>query len=49
MQDGVVGSLDLSILLASWDSAGGAADLDGDGVIGSGDLTILLASWGDCP
>lgn len=47
--DGVVGSLDLSILLASWDSAGGAADLDGDGVIGSGDLTILLASWGDCP
>jgi len=48
--DGVVGSGDLGILLASWGpcpvGAPCPADLDGDGAVGSGDLGILLAAWG---
>ncbi|MCA9290633.1 MAG: FG-GAP repeat protein [Phycisphaerales bacterium] len=44
--DGVVGSADLSILLAAW-GASGPSDLDGDGVTGSADLALLLAAWGE--
>lgn len=44
----VVGSADLTVLLASWGGTG-PADLDGNGSVGSSDLTILLASWGPCP
>jgi hypothetical protein len=47
--DGTVGAGDLTILLGSWDTFGGAGDLDGDGIVGAGDLTILLGAWGDCP
>ncbi len=45
--DGVIGSGDLAILLASWGACGGCpADLNGDGVVDSGDLAMLLAAWG---
>ena len=53
--DGVVGGIDLGILLASWSIPVGApgcagllpclADLNGDGVVDGLDLGILLASW----
>jgi hypothetical protein len=42
--DGVVGSADLTILLAAWGTSG-PGDLNGDGVVGSADLTILLSAW----
>ncbi len=45
--DGVVGSVDLAVLLAGW-GAGGETDLDGDGVTGASDLAVLLAGWGSC-
>jgi hypothetical protein len=37
------------VLLGSWDSFGGPADLNGDGAIGAQDLAILLGAWGACP
>lgn len=43
--DGVVGSIDLALLLGAWSTGGGPADLDGDGVVGSIDLAILLGAW----
>jgi hypothetical protein len=43
--DGVVGNIDLAILLGAWGSIGGPADLDGDGVVGNTDLAILLGAW----
>jgi hypothetical protein len=44
--DGLVGSADLTILLAAWGSpAGNPADLNGDGTVGAADLAILLAGW----
>jgi hypothetical protein len=47
--DGEVGAADLSLLLASWDSASKSIDLDGDGFVGAADLSLLLAAWGVCP
>jgi hypothetical protein len=49
--DGVVGILDLLVLLARWGPcpdppAPCPADLDGDGTVGIRDLLILLANWG---
>jgi len=41
--DGVVGSVDLALLLGSW--GGPDADLDGDGVTDSRDLALLLGAW----
>lgn len=46
--DGVVGPIDLAILLSAWGTAGGPADLDHDGIVGPTDLTILLSAWGPC-
>lgn len=44
--DGVIGPLDLSMLLATWGPCPACpADLDGDGVVGSADLALLLAAW----
>ncbi len=48
--DGVVGVLDLLILLAAWGPCSAPpapcpADLDGDGSVGVGDLLIQLANW----
>lgn len=46
--DGVIGGLDLSVLLAQWGGPG-EADLDGDGIVGGIDLSLLLGGWGECP
>jgi 1,4-alpha-glucan branching enzyme len=43
--DGVVGPVDLSILLGAWGTAN-AADLNGNGVVDAGDLAALLGAWG---
>ena len=43
--DGVVGNIDLALLLGAWGTSGGPADLDGDGVVGNTDLAILLGAW----
>ncbi|MDA0974668.1 MAG: GDSL-type esterase/lipase family protein [Planctomycetota bacterium] len=48
--DGEVGPADLSMLLSSWGTSGGAAcasraDLDGSGVVDAGDVVRLLAAW----
>lgn len=43
--DGVVGPVDLSILLGAWGSSG-PGDLSGDGIVGAADLTLLLGAWG---
>lgn len=47
--DGVVGVVDLLILLGSWGPCAKgccSADLDLDGTVGVADLLILLANWG---
>ncbi len=45
--DGMVGSSDLAILLASWGFCPSCtADFNGDTFVDSADLAILLASWG---
>ena len=48
--DGVVGTLDLMILLNSWGSCADCVncpvDLNGDCTVGATDLLILLANWG---
>lgn len=44
-RDGVVGLLDLDILLASWGAKGGPADLDASGRVNGRDLSILLDAW----
>lgn len=43
--DGHVSAADLTSLLGSWGSAGGAADLNHDGIVGPADLGMLLAAW----
>ncbi|MCH8852823.1 MAG: hypothetical protein IID41_09265, partial [Planctomycetes bacterium] len=51
--DGVVGPVDLAMLLAAWgpcaDSADCPADLNADAAVGPLDLAQLLAAWGECP
>lgn len=46
--DGVVDGADLGILLAAWNSAGGAPDMDGSGTVDGADLGLLLGWWGAC-
>lgn len=47
--DGIVGPIDLTLLLAAWgavqDRAGLAADIDASGTVAASDLTALLAAW----
>lgn len=47
--DGDVDAGDLAILLGSWGSTGGPADLNNSGLVGAEDLALLLGAWGDCP
>ena len=47
--DGVVDTLDLVELLASWDLCGLPADINCDGIVDVLDLLILLGHWGPCP
>jgi DNA-binding beta-propeller fold protein YncE/plastocyanin len=44
-QDGMVGIVDLLLLLAAWGTSG-PGDLDADCAVGVGDLLVLLANWG---
>ena len=45
--DGIVGTLDLLLLLGAWgDNPGHPADLNDDGNVGTRDLLILLGNWG---
>lgn len=44
--DGVVDTVDLTMLLTAWGTPD--ADLDGDGITDATDLVILLAAWGAC-
>ncbi|MEE9129023.1 MAG: galactose oxidase-like domain-containing protein [Phycisphaerales bacterium] len=45
--NGIVGSGDLLILLATWGPCAGCqADLNGDGNVSAADLLILLVNWG---
>ena len=43
--DGVVGGMDLGILLSHWGTGHQPSDLNSDGIVDSADLTILLAHW----
>lgn len=45
--DGVVGGLDLTVVLGGWGSSG-SGDIDGDGIVGGLDLTFVLGAWGPC-
>jgi hypothetical protein len=45
--DGLISTIDLSLLLGAWGTS--LFDLDGDGEVGSSDVAILLGSWGQCP
>ncbi|MBL9120649.1 MAG: hypothetical protein JNL80_12130 [Phycisphaerae bacterium] len=44
--DGVVGSVDLALLLGAWGTGSPSFDLTGDGEVGAPDLAILLGAWG---
>lgn len=43
--DGVVGEIDLGIMLEDWGVVHSSADLNGDGVVRLGDVLILLSNW----
>lgn len=43
--DGIVGALDLTVVLAQWGGSG-SADFNRDGVVDGFDLTVLLGAWG---
>jgi hypothetical protein len=43
-RDGVVGPLDLAILLGAWGLTV-PGDLDGDGIVGPTDIAVLLGAW----
>jgi hypothetical protein len=45
--DGIINTIDLSILLGAWGTT--LFDLTGDGVVGSADLAVILGAWGNCP
>lgn len=49
--DGIVGALDLVMLLQAWGACPGTvcpADLDGNGVVDFADVLELMARWGSC-
>ncbi len=43
--DGVIGSVDLALLLGAWGSTDPNFDLSGNGSVGAEDLAILLGAW----
>lgn len=52
VNDGIVNSADLGILLNFWGTDGSqypGVDLNGDGLVGAADLSALLGNWGPCP
>jgi hypothetical protein len=51
-RDGVVGPVDLSVVLGGWGPCTGqpcAGDVDGDGSVGASDIALLLGSWSGAP
>lgn len=44
--DGVVGILDLLIVVSNWGSTNPYYDLDGSGAVDTADLLIVLTNWG---
>ncbi len=47
--DGVVGTIDLLLLLGAWNTnPGGPPDFNGDGIVDASDLIELLGNWGPC-
>lgn len=46
-QDGVVDSIDLSLLVSNWNTSDSASDLNNDGIVDSLDLSILVSNWGE--
>ena len=44
--DGIVNSLDWSIMNSQWGTAGPSADLDSDGVVNSLDWSVMNGRWG---
>lgn len=44
--DGIVGNVDLALLLGAWGSVSDTYDLDGDGFVAASDLAVLLGAWG---
>jgi hypothetical protein len=44
--DGIVNSLDWSIMNGQWGTAGPQADLNGDGIVNSLDWSIMNSEWG---
>ena len=49
--DGIVNSVDLTILIADWGCTGEdcPGDIDGSGLVDGADITIILSNWGGCP
>lgn len=50
--DGVVGPVDLSVVLGGWGPCPGQpcpGDVDGDGTVGASDIAVLLGSWSGAP
>jgi hypothetical protein len=45
----VVDAEDLSVVLAAWGQAGGAADVNLDGAVNGYDVAVVLGAWGPCP
>ena len=49
-EDGVVGIVDMIILLGNWGpNPGHPADIDADGAVGITDFLAILSEWGSCP
>ena len=46
-QDGIVDSIDLSILVSNWNSSDPNSDINNDGTVDSLDLSILVSNWGE--
>jgi hypothetical protein len=46
--DGIIGAVDITLLLGVWGSNDAAADLDGSGTVDAPDLAMILGLWGAC-
>jgi hypothetical protein len=44
--DGIVDSIDLSILVSRWGSSDATADINNDGTVDALDLSVLVSNWG---
>ena len=46
-QDGIVDSIDISILVSNWNTSDPTSDINNDGIVDSLDLSILVSNWGE--